>query len=175
MRRDRLDRLEHLRALFFGRRDALDLCADPDGDPTTDDMIHVVNMSLGGPGHADDALSLAIDAASEAGMIVVAAAGNSGVADMGSPASARSAITVAAIDSEGTSAGFSTRGPGAPYVSKPDLGAPGVLITSTVQSEASALNDLSRASILCTTRSSSVATMPGASCFSTAAYRVSLS
>jgi minor extracellular serine protease Vpr len=65
------------------------------------DGVDVVNMSLGSPfGTADDPEIEAINAMSQAGIVVVASAGNNGqnAYVTGSPASADRAISVAALD-----------------------------------------------------------------------------
>lgn len=110
-----------------------------DLDPSND--INVVNMSLGmgcgayyspvcGP---DDPLSKAVDTTVDAGVVVVVAAGNSGpnASTIGSPGTARKAITVGAVDKNKQMASFSSRGPvviGTETVQKPDIVAPGVSI-----------------------------------------------
>ncbi|MBK8793340.1 MAG: S8 family serine peptidase [Holophaga sp.] len=114
---------------------ALDLAADPDQDPMTDDKVNVINMSLGGPGDADDPISQAVDAAVDAGIVCVVAAGNEGssYATIGSPGCARKAITVGATDNLDQIALFSSRGPGRPDMAiKPDVTAPGVNINSSL-------------------------------------------
>ncbi|HEU0245121.1 MAG TPA: S8 family serine peptidase, partial [Candidatus Limnocylindrales bacterium] len=77
----------------------MDYAMDPNGDGATSDAADIINMSLGSPyGPApDDDLSAASDNASAAGIVVVASAGNSGDKPfiVGSPSSARSAISVA--------------------------------------------------------------------------------
>jgi serine protease AprX len=100
--------------------------------------IEAINLSLGASGCTDgtDLASQAVDAAAAAGLAVFVAAGNDGPGKctIGSPGSARGAITVGAIAD--TSAGgfslapFSSRGPTADGRVKPDLVAPGVAITS---------------------------------------------
>ena len=113
----------------------IDRAVDPDQDPTTNDGAQVINLSLGGPGDPDDAISQAVDAAVNAGVVCVVAAGNSGssYSTLGSPGCARKALTVGASDDLDTMASFSSRGPSRPDLSiKPDLTAPGVSITSTV-------------------------------------------
>jgi serine protease AprX len=100
--------------------------------------IEIVNMSLGGDGcsNGTDALSAAVNAAVAAGLVVVVAAGNDGPASctISSPAAAASAVTVGAIvdPSEGGfyQAYFSSRGPTLDGRTKPDVVAPGALITS---------------------------------------------
>lgn len=78
--------------------EALDRAVDPDqnGDPS--DHVDVVNMSLGADfGSALDADSIATNAAVEAGVVVVASAGNGGdLTDVsGSPGNASKAVSVA--------------------------------------------------------------------------------
>ncbi len=90
--------------------------------------IRVLNMSLGGTA-APTALQTMCDLAWNSGLILVAAAGNSGGA-VGFPASYSSVIAVSAIDSANLIAGFSSRGP------KIELCAPGVNILSTMPGNA---------------------------------------
>ena len=77
---------------------AIDKAVDPDGDGNPSDGADVINMSLGSDfGSAYDADSVASNAAVDAGVVVVASAGNGGdVTDIaGSPANAVKAISVA--------------------------------------------------------------------------------
>lgn len=108
---------------------ALEYAADPDGDPTTDDAVDVINMSLGGGGDADSPLSRATNAAVEAGIIVVVAAGNGGnFGDIAasSPASAAKAITVASTTKSDQLSDFSSKGESIAGAGlKPELAAPG--------------------------------------------------
>ncbi|HEY6557011.1 MAG TPA: S8 family serine peptidase [Polyangiaceae bacterium] len=106
----------------------LERAADPNGDLNTADHATVVNLSIGGTGDADDVLSQAVDNATAAGVIVVAAAGNNGsYFTVGSPGAARTAITVGATDKADQRAYFSSRGPTAnSYGLKPEVTAPGV-------------------------------------------------
>ncbi len=113
---------------------AIERACDPDQDPLTEDALDVINLSLSGPGGPDDPMSVAIDAASEAGVVCVVSSGNSGkYFTLGSPNSARSAITVGASDDNDNIAYFSTCGPvRITNDIKPDLVAPGVNINSTI-------------------------------------------
>lgn len=100
--------------------------------------IQVLNMSLGTRSCSDglDALSQAVNAAVEAGIVAVVAAGNRGPDNctVGSPAAAERAITVAAmrdIEVGGwTLAPWSSRGPTLDGRKKPDIAAPGSRITA---------------------------------------------
>ena len=114
----------------------IEMATDPDGNPTTDDGADVISMSLGGSGNPDDALSQAVDTASDAGTVVVVAAGNGGPKErtVESPGCARKAITVGATDKTDVIASWSSRGPviwGNETLIKPDVTAPGVSINST--------------------------------------------
>jgi subtilisin family serine protease len=101
------------------------------------DGAKVANLSLGGPGSADDVTSQALDNATAAGLLSVVAAGNSGPSylTVGSPGVARTALTVGAADKSWQMAYFSSRGyveDGGVYIMKPEVIAPGVSIRSTV-------------------------------------------
>ncbi|MBI4267820.1 MAG: S8 family peptidase [Chloroflexi bacterium] len=90
--------------------------------------MDIINMSLG---TSSDSLSLhiAVDAAYAAGIVVVAAAGNSGDTDpdndVGYPAKYSSVIAVAATDNTNTRASWSSDGP------EVEVSAPGVSVLST--------------------------------------------
>lgn len=86
--------------------------------------IRIISMSLGGSS-APAALETMVNAAWAKGLLLVAAAGNSGGA-VGVPARYRNVIAVSAIDSTNTVAPFSCRGP------EVELCAPGVSVLSTV-------------------------------------------
>jgi serine protease AprX len=121
--------------------------------------IHVINLSLGHPifeSAATDPLVQAVERASRAGLIVVAAAGNvgknpetglPGYGGIASPGNAPSAITVGAANTLDTAArsddrvaGYSSRGPSwYDGFAKPDVVAPGHLLVS----DAPALSTLS--------------------------------
>lgn len=105
----------------------LEAAVDPDADPSTDDGADVINISLGGPGDADDPASRAVDQAVAAGAVVVVAAGNDGSTawSIGSPGAARDAVTVGAVDADGALTWYSSFGPAKPDVPKPDISALG--------------------------------------------------
>lgn len=90
----------------------------------TDHGAHVINLSLGGTSPSIT-LQNAVDYAVSQGVVVVAAAGNSGSNFVLYPARYSNVIAVAATDSSNTRAGFSNYGP------EVDLSAPGVSIYST--------------------------------------------
>jgi minor extracellular serine protease Vpr len=112
----------------------IEFAVDPDGDPATDDGAHVINMSLGGPGGPNDPISVAVNNAVDAGVIVVVAAGNDGnFGDIGrfSPSSAEKAITVGSTNKSDELSIFSSKGPS--LISgqlKPEIVAPGSDIKS---------------------------------------------
>ncbi len=108
------------------------------------DGMNVINLSIGEPEIAprNDVVARAVNAASAAGVIVVAAAGNeygeNGQGSVDSPGSAASAVTVGASSSSSAASGrvrlasFSSSGP-TPYglLLKPDVTAPGLDIPSS--------------------------------------------
>ena len=107
---------------------------DPDNNPLTNDAVDIINMSLGGAGDPTDPLSEAVDNATQAGVLCVVAAGNTGPAyqSIGSPGCAISALTVGACDKSDQLASFSSRGPiSEDFSLKPDIVAPGVQIGTT--------------------------------------------
>jgi len=97
------------------------------------DDVDIISLSLGddsSSANPDDVLSQAADIAVDAGIIVVAAAGNDGEdGPINSPGCARKVICVGASNGDGI-ASFSSRGPvewgDGNYLEKPDLVAPGV-------------------------------------------------
>ncbi|MFH0954782.1 MAG: S8 family serine peptidase [Candidatus Micrarchaeota archaeon] len=116
----------------------IEYSTDPNQNGDTSDHLDVINLSLGGEGNPDDELSQAIDNAVNAGVIAAIAAGNSGSSEqtIGSPGTARNAITVGAVDKQKNMAYFSSRGPviwtnennETVSLVKPDIVAPGVSI-----------------------------------------------
>lgn len=93
--------------------------------------MQIVSMSLGGGG-APVALEQICNAAFNAGVLLVAAAGNSGPPPGGAPSSVgapgryKSVVAVSAIDNSNVIAPFSSRGP------EVEICAPGVQVLSTV-------------------------------------------
>ncbi|MCW3489676.1 S8 family peptidase [Dethiobacter alkaliphilus] len=102
--------------------------------------IRIINLSLGSnayQSHRDDPVCQAAVRAWEAGIVVCAAAGNSGPQPrtINSPAIEPGILTVGAIndrnpDEDGFIAEFSSRGPTIDGLVKPDVCAPGVQITA---------------------------------------------
>jgi len=102
------------------------------------DGIDIISLSLGNDNklaNPDSILSEAADNAVDAGIVVIAAAGNNGeVGPINSPGCARKVICVGATDIYDNIAAFSSRGPvnlsDGNYLIKPDVVAPGVSIKS---------------------------------------------
>jgi serine protease AprX len=92
----------------------------------------VISMSLGSSTHSQ-AMDDAVHKATQAGKVVVVAAGNSGpgARTIGCPADAPDALTVGATDKSDAIASFSSRGPNRDGTIKPDVSAPGKDIVST--------------------------------------------
>lgn len=108
---------------------AIEWAIDPDGIPKTDDSMDIINMSLGGGAHYT--LEDVCQAAYDAGLLLVAAAGNNGNPpgkgdNIIYPAAYESVIAVAATDKSDKRARWSSTGP---YL---ELSAPGVAINSTL-------------------------------------------
>lgn len=100
----------------------------------------IINMSLGGPPQDDDPLVDATEAAVDEGVVVISSAGNETFPDyesISSPATAPSAFSVGATEhEEGQLADFSAWGPSAfERATKPDIVAPGVLITGPLSTQ----------------------------------------
>jgi thermitase len=91
----------------------------------TDNGANVINMSLGGSS-GSSTLQNAVDYATSHGVVVVAAAGNSGSSSPSYPAYYSNTIAVAATDSNDAKASWSN------YGSWVDVAAPGVDIFSTM-------------------------------------------
>ncbi|MDR3668985.1 MAG: S8 family serine peptidase [Ignavibacteriaceae bacterium] len=106
---------------------------DPNNDGNSDDKVDVANMSLGGLGDPNDALSTAVNNAVSIGVVFCIAAGNSGkYGTIGSPGCAADAITVGSTDKSNYLSYFSSKGPTTDaYTIKPDILAPGSNIKST--------------------------------------------
>jgi subtilisin family serine protease len=103
----------------------------PDYTPNTGDEADILSLSLGTYWWTDgtDPLSMACDAATDVGRVVVVAAGNwPGYFHIGVPATARKVITVGATDKQDRLAWFSSWGPTVDFRIKPDVVAPGVNI-----------------------------------------------
>ncbi len=102
---------------------------------------HVVNNSWGGGTASSSWFLDSVKAWRAAGIFPVFSAGNDGVADtcseIGSPANYPEAFTVAAHDSIGTIAYFSSQGPSGTSL-KPNISAPGVGIISAINGGGSA-------------------------------------
>jgi minor extracellular serine protease Vpr len=78
--------------------EGFDFALDPNGDGAMDDAVDVINLSLGAPyGQREDSTSAAAENAARAGVMVVAAAGNSSDKQyvLDSPAEAPDVIAVA--------------------------------------------------------------------------------
>ena len=97
--------------------DAVDTCVN--------NGAKVVNMSLGGSG-SSNAEKNALQAAADAGVLLIAASGNDGNSTMSYPASYDSVMAVGALDSNRQHAEFSQ------YTSQVEVSAPGEAILSTV-------------------------------------------
>jgi TolA-binding protein len=108
---------------------------DPDGDPTTDDGVHVINNSWGSS-RRGDLYTRITKALTDMGVVVVFAAGNSGPepGTVGSPAHLPNVITVGAVDHKRQVTSFSSRGDRivnkAEIPVKPDVCAPGNAVLS---------------------------------------------
>jgi subtilisin family serine protease len=103
------------------------------------DGMNVINLSYGEPEitPSRDIVVEAMNAAADAGVVPVIAAGNDfdsfGAGSVGSPATALKAIAVAAATKNGVIAPFSSGGPSPVSLAlKPDVTAPGVNILSSV-------------------------------------------
>lgn len=119
----------------------------------------ILNLSIGSPANnncSKDPLCKAVDEAMKSGLIVVAAAGNSGPSDKTilSPGINPNVITVGAVDdkrtidpTDDTIAPFSSRGPTNEGYPKPDVVAPGVNINSLSNTKLDSYSSLSGTSM----------------------------
>jgi serine protease len=113
---------------------------DPDSGAFTSDIIaaidwsieqrvHVINLSLGGPGRSV-AEELAVNRAAAAGIVVIAASGNDSSPGLPAPiiypAAFESVVAVGATDEADVIGGFSNQGP------EQELSAPGIDVLATV-------------------------------------------
>lgn len=116
--------------------EGIEYCIDPDSNPSTDDAVDIINMSLGGAPTPDNPLDSAVSNATKAGILSVIAAGNSGESgygSIGSPGTSESALTVGACDSADHVTFFSSIGPDDVHsLIKPEVVAPGMNILSTI-------------------------------------------
>jgi subtilisin family serine protease len=108
-------------------------------EAAVEDGMDVINLSLGEAeiDPARDLVTTAINAAADAGVVPVIAAGNDfedfGRGSVSSPGNALKAITAAAVTKQLAIASFSSSGPTPISLAmKPDVAAPGVDITSSV-------------------------------------------
>lgn len=112
----------------------IERAVDPNDDGDFSDKVDIVNMSLGSRGgSSDDAQSQAVDNAVALGVTFCISAGNrEEYLSVGSPGTARRAITVGASDKSDKMANFSSKGPAfGSFAVKPEVVAPGVNILST--------------------------------------------
>lgn len=115
---------------------ALERAMDPNGDGDPSDHVDVVNLSLGWEAGPDSITARAVDRATAAGIVVVAAAGNSGrtPAQILAPAVAPTSIAVANAVTELEVIRQSSRGPTPGTLAfKPDVAAFGENILSTAR------------------------------------------
>ncbi|MFN8110464.1 MAG: S8 family serine peptidase [Thermoleophilia bacterium] len=133
---------------------------DPDGDPTTADQPVAVNNSWSADDANDPWFHSIIQRWLQLGITPVFAAGNTGPgpSTVGSPAGYPESLAVGATADDGTLAEFSSRGPvnwlnldgtgpaAGTVITKPDVVAPGVNITSSVNDGYVAFSGTSMAS-----------------------------
>ncbi len=127
----------------------MEMAIDPNQDGNFEDHLDVISMSLGGSClenynefcGPDDLISYAVDNAASIGSVMVIAASNDGPNEgtIGTPGTARKAITVGASDKQDQITFFSSRGPviwensqgQLKSIIKPDMIAPGKNICSS--------------------------------------------
>ena len=116
---------------------AIEAAVDPDGNPSTNDAVDIINLSLGGIDNGSSLMDDAAKSAVEIGVAVVVAAGNDGISpnfsiDRNSLANEPSVITVGATTKQDTIAYFSSIGNAETTTHlKPEISAPGYNILST--------------------------------------------
>lgn len=109
--------------------------SDPDGDPSTDDGVHVINNSWGSS-RRGNLYNRVVKGLTDMGILCVFAAGNSGPgpATVGSPGHLPEVLTVGAVDHNRRVTSFSSRGDPvinkASIWTKPDICAPGNAVLS---------------------------------------------
>lgn len=81
-----------------------------DGVPANPNPARVINMSLGGSGTCDAAYQDVVNRITAAGVVIVAAAGNSAGGPVGTPANCNGVIGVLALRHAGSKVGFSDLG-----------------------------------------------------------------
>ncbi len=127
------------RGTSAGLAAAIDFCVDPNRDGNPADGAGVVSLSLAAATNltVGNDLTVAVASALASGVVVVASAGNDGLADDGdvqSPASIPGVIAVGSVDDHGAIARFSSIGAEAGRTDpdrKPELVAPGVDLLTT--------------------------------------------
>ena len=82
-----------------------------DGVPANTNPARVINMSLGGSGSCDAGYQDVVNRITAAGVVIVAAAGNSAGGPVGVPANCSGVIGVLALRHAGSKVGFSDLGP----------------------------------------------------------------
>jgi serine protease len=95
--------------IIAGMRWAAGLAVD--GVPANPNPARVINMSLGGAGACSAAYQTAINEIAAAGVLIVAAAGNSAGGPVNEPANCAGVVGVLALRHAGTKVGFSDLGP----------------------------------------------------------------
>lgn len=96
------------------------------GMPLNPNPAKIINLSLGGDGTCTANYQAAVNAITQAGVLVVASVGNKGV-EVGTPANCDGVLGVSGLRHAGTKVGYSSLGPGA------DIGAPaGNCVNTTV-------------------------------------------
>ncbi len=122
-----------------GLASAIDFCTDPNGDGNATDRADVVSLSLAAASNASFGADVtsAVSVALAKGVVIVASAGNDGLADDGdvqNPASIAGVIAVGSVDEFGAIARFSSVGADLGRTDpnrKPELVAPGVDLLTT--------------------------------------------